>query len=391
MDYLLQVVGHKDKENHDSDASQTTAISDPLVRFCLVAGITIILTCVNWRGLALVGRVSILICIVAMSPFAILIVVGSFKVDPSRWFVLPDGDVDIRSVEDNTDGGFFPNLAYGGVLWRPFLNNLFWNLNSFDSGAAFVAELESTRSYVRAMVLTVPIVAAGYFLPLLVAIGSSDATQSEWTDGYLATVNAEVVGPWLGAWTVLAAGISNVGLFQAELSGDAFKLMGMADRGYLPKLFAERSPYGAPTYGLALGAAVIVAMGTSDVERLVELMNCNYGIVLLLEYAAFFKLRMSRPDLPRPYRIPLDTLGCAVLFFPTIVSTIFVMSLATYATYGFAIGSWMAGYGLYSLGQKRNHAPEPEETALTMPTWKPNSSRTKTTNYLQKYGSTIAE
>ena len=32
------------------------------------------------------------ICLVAMSPFVILVVVGSFKVDPARWFTLPVQD-----------------------------------------------------------------------------------------------------------------------------------------------------------------------------------------------------------------------------------------------------------------------------------------------------------
>ena len=79
------------------------------------------------------------------------------------------------------------------------------------------------------------LVAVCYFFPLLVAIGASPPTSEsrpgDWEDGYMAVVNAELVGPWLGAWTVMAAGISNIALFQAELSADAFQLMGMADRG----------------------------------------------------------------------------------------------------------------------------------------------------------------
>jgi amino acid transporter len=294
---------------------------------------------------------SVLICVVAMSPFLILVVIGSFKVDPSRWWGLPNADLDedtVTALGDDTSGGFFPDFSLGGVLWRPFLNNLFWNLNSFDSAGCLVAELESSASFVRAMMLGLILVVSCYFFPLLIAIGSSDSEQSDWTDGYLAAINTEVVGPWLGAWTVFAAGISNIGLFQAELSSDAFQLMGMADRGYLPKIFSQRSKHGTPTYGLAVGTAVIVAMGVSDLDQLIEMLNFNYGIALLFEYAAFFKLRVSRPDLERPYRIPLNTLGCAFFFFPTVASTLLVMSLATYTTYCFALGSWITGYLLFA-------------------------------------------
>ena len=341
LDYLLQVVG-KNNDSDDDDDDDDSEIITPVVRFSLLTSTIVLLAYVNWRGLALVGKMSVLICVAAMSPFVILVVVGSFKVDPSRWWTLPNADnIDTAATATAT-------ALSGGVLWRPFLNNLFWNLNSFDSAGCLVAELDSTASFVRAMMLGVSLVVSCYFFPLLVAIGSSDSEQSDWTDGYLAAINTEVVGPWLGAWTVFAAGISNIGLFQAELSSDAFQLMGMADRGYLPKIFRQRSKHGTPTYGLILGTVVIVAMGVSDLDRLIEMLNFNYGFALLMEYAAFFKLRVSHPNLERPYRIPLNTLGCAVVFFPTVVATMLVMSLATYATYYFALASWITGYLLYA-------------------------------------------
>jgi amino acid transporter len=334
LEYLLQVIGNKN--DSDGDGDDDSEIITPVVRFCLLTSTSILLAYVNWRGLALVGKMSVLICVAAMSPFVILVVVGSFKVDPSRWFTLPNADIETAAT-----------ALGGGILWRPFLNNLFWNLNSFDSAGCLVAELDSTASFIRAMMLGVILVVSCYFFPLLVAIGSSDSEQSDWTDGYLVAINTEVVGPWLGAWTVFAAGISNIGLFQAELSADAFQLMGMADRGYLPKIFRQRSKHGTPTYGLILGTAVIVAMGVSDLDRLIEMLNFNYGFSLLMEIAAFFKLRVSRPNLERPYRIPLNTLGCAFVFFPTVVATMLVMSLATNGTYYFALTSWITGYLLY--------------------------------------------
>lgn len=161
---------------------------------------------------------SVWIGLIAMSPFLVLIAAGSFQVDPKRWFELPNSD----------SGG----SILGGVLWRPFLNNLFWNLNSFDAAGSFAGEIENAGTmFPRAMRWSVILVAACYIFPLLVAIGASSSEREDWTDGYLAVVAGDVVGPWLGAWTVFAAAISNVALFQAELSADSYQLMGMADRG----------------------------------------------------------------------------------------------------------------------------------------------------------------
>jgi L-asparagine transporter-like permease len=146
------------------------------------------------------------------------------------------------------------------------------------------------------MSLAIVFVVAGYLLPLLVAIGATDSDPSDWVDGYLATAATEIGGEWLGAWVVFAAGVSNIALFQAELSADAFQLMGMAERGFVPKIFGARSRHGTPTYGILLGVIVIVAMGTFNLDKLIEMLNFNYAISLLMEYAAFIKLRVSKPN-----------------------------------------------------------------------------------------------
>jgi amino acid transporter len=336
LDYLLQVI------STDGDSM------DPVTRFVLLAGTSIALAYVNWLGLPVVGNMSIVICAVAMSPFLVLTVVGAFSVDTSRWFQGPIlNQTAIETVMDD-DGGIIPVTVVGGILLRPFLNNLFWNLNSFDAGASFAEDIDDPgRVLPKAMGYSIVMVVLGYLLPLLVALGASGSIQTDWVDGYLARVCSEIVGPWLGAWTVFAAGISNIALFQAELSADAFQLMGMAERGHLPKVFATRSRHGTPTFGILLGCAVIVLMGAANVDRLIEMLNFNYAISLLLEYAAFVQLRLKRPDLHRPFRIPLNTTCCVLALVPTFVFTFAVLALADYGTYIFAVLVNAAGLCLY--------------------------------------------
>jgi hypothetical protein len=47
-------------------------------------------------------------------------------------------------------------------------------------------------------------------------------------------------GVWLKWWIQAAAAMSNLGLFEAEMSGDAFQLLGMSEMGMLPSIFASR-------------------------------------------------------------------------------------------------------------------------------------------------------
>jgi amino acid transporter len=221
-------------------AFQMDVSMNPLGRWLALALCSCSLAYVNWLGLPLVGNMSMTICVVAMSPFVVLCVVGAFSVQPSRWFALPSPDATSFAVDDDETGGHWLSEAsssFSNVLWRPFLNNLFWNGNSFDACGSFGADVENPgETFPRALTRSVVMMALAYVLPLLVALGASEASQADWVDGYLARAASEIVGGWLGGWTVFAAAISNIGMFQAELSADAYQLMGMVSFLLLDRL-----------------------------------------------------------------------------------------------------------------------------------------------------------
>ena len=165
LDYLLSAM-HKGEDD-----------VDPVLRFCFLSTASILLGYINWKGLPLVGKMSTWICLVAMSPFLIMMIVGGPQVDPRRWLYTPDNRLNEAeaATDDDVGGGFFPAASSFGVLWRPFLNNLFWNLNSFDAAGSFAAEIDNSDvMFPRAMFWSVVLVASGYFFPLLIATGATD-------------------------------------------------------------------------------------------------------------------------------------------------------------------------------------------------------------------------
>jgi amino acid transporter len=327
LDYALQMIQVSDEDD-----------LHPVVRFLILASTCLVLTYLNYRGLDVVGDMSVTICILSMSPFIVFCLIGMFKVDPKRWLEMPDPAV--ASFDEANVNGWMSAVSLGGILWRPYLNNLFWNLNSFDSAACFAGEIANPgKAFPRAMFGGVILVMISYLLPLLIALGATTASQKDWVDGYLVNVVSEAAGPWLGAWVVFAAGISNLAMFMSEMSSDAFQILGLAERGYLPKCFARRSEYGTPTWGLVIGALVIMAMSVTDLSSLIEMLNFNYSISLVLEYCAFIQLRISSPELERPYRIPMNTFGCCLLIVPPIFFTIVIMMLASSVTYIYAAGT----------------------------------------------------
>ena len=311
--------------------SEYIGVRDNLLRFVFSGVISIVLAYINFQGLEIVGNLSILICIISMSPFVLLCIWGLPKLDTSRWMVMPEPGI---AMDDDEPSGFLPELTWLGVLWKPFINNLWWNLNSFDVGASFAGEVKDPeRVFPKAMFMSVAMVAASYILPLLAAIGAADSDQQDWNAGYFTTAATNIAGPWLGAWLIFAAAVSNIALFEAELSGDAYQLMGMADRGLIPKLFCKRSRYDTPTNGILLGTAVIIAMGVANFDQLVEMLNFAYSISMLLEFAAFIKLRITDADVERPFKLPFNTFGCILFVVPPTLICCFLLISASKMTY----------------------------------------------------------
>ncbi|CAB9502159.1 Probable polyamine transporter [Seminavis robusta] len=348
LDYLIKVLPEGAKEQEHLH---------PVYRFFLLAFLAVCLSYLNWRGLNLVGNMSIVICIVAMSPFVVMAILAADKIDPARWMVGPSLTAeDYKAISTyDLSGGFFPNATLGGVLLRPFLNNLFWNYNSFDSVGSLSEEVGDSpeRIIPRALSWTWFITIFGYLIPLLVAIGASESSQADWEDGYLAQVAHDVVGPWLADWMVFAAFLSNLALFQAELSSDAFSLYGMANKGMLPSALGVRSRHGTPTSAIVFCTIIIIIFSVAHLDQLVEMLNFNYAISLLMEYAAFIKLRIYHPDLPRPYRVPLSTRWCIFFMIPTVGATLMVMAVASYMTLLVGFFSVLLASALYIIFGKQ--------------------------------------
>eukprot|EP01082_Thalassiosira_pseudonana_P005981 g5539.t1_g5540.t1 g5539_g5540 MERGED: g5539.t1 contig2:736799-741536(+) len=324
-------------------------------RFGLIASITICLSLLNYKGLEIVGKASLVVCIIAMSPFVLMTIIGAPQVVPSRWFQMPERPEDGTELFDDafqTSPGPLPLFSLAGILWRPYLNNLFWNLNSFDGAASFAGETTCVKTtYPKGIFIGLIMCIVCYLVPLMVAVGATDYAQEDWVNGHLAVVAVDIGGNWLGAWTIFAAGISNLALFEAKMSSDAFQLMGMAERGYLPKIFAKRSKFGTPTTGIIVGTTVILSLGTAEFGQLLELLNCVYALSLLMEYAAFVKLRLYHKDMQRPYRIPIPDWAAVLIALPPTIGILVIFAISNWHVYIFSACAIALGLVLHKIGE----------------------------------------
>ncbi|KAL3843864.1 hypothetical protein ACJIZ3_001267 [Penstemon smallii] len=297
-----------------------------IARIPALIGITFSLTYLNYRGLHIVGFSAVLLACFSLFPFVVMAVLSIPRIKPRRWVV-----VDYRKVN-----------------WRGYFNSLFWNLNYWDNASTLAGEIENpSRTFPKALLGAVVLVVCSYLIPLLAGTGAVETDPSDWSDGYFAQIGMLIGGSWLKWWIQAAAALSNMGLFEAEMSSDAFQLLGMSEIGMLPSIFASRSKYGTPTFSILCSATGVIFLSWLSFQEILEFLNFLYAIGMLFEFAAFIKLRINKPELHRPYKIPLKTFGATMLCLPPVLLLILVMCLASLKTFlvsGFVI---LLGFILY--------------------------------------------
>lgn len=88
----------------------------------------------------------------------------------------------------------------------------------------------------------------------------------------------------------------------SESCAACVQVLGMSERGYLPASFARRSRFGTPAVGILLSSIGIFTMLSFSFLEIIEMLNVVYSMGELLEFAAYVWLRVSRPDLKRPFK-----------------------------------------------------------------------------------------
>jgi len=238
---------------------------------------------------------------------------------------------------------------------------MFWNLNYWDSVSSLGGEIGEVKSVLpRALLTAVFLVCIGYLVPLLLGVGILGS--SDWPEGFFGFLGKKVSGVWLEGWITLAAVASQMGLFTAELSSDTYLLLGLAERGMLPKVLANKSKYGTPTLALLLSCSGVTFMLiTSNFESTVEMLNIVYCFAELLEFCALIRLRISCPDYPRPFKIPLSVPSLILMLVPSSLFAIGII-IAPFFTrdwlmVGFTVACLIIGVALYhSFEYARNNS-----------------------------------
>jgi len=254
---------------------------------------------INYRGLDVVSSLGLALLVFILAPFFLMVIIGAPDVNMDNWLV-----------------GMRTPPKFGSQELLSLFNVLFWNLNNWDAISTIAGEVANPRKVIpRAMIVSLFLTTIAYVLPLAVGSGLTDpdADWTKWQPGYFQIMAQSIAGSWLSLWILLASGVSTIGQFQALVSSCAYQLEGMAELGWLPRVFASVSVHDTPIVGL--GIAIIIAIGMIPFEfiDILQYLNVVYACAQTLEFSAFLNLRYHYSDVPRPFKIPLGFFGCVML------------------------------------------------------------------------------
>ncbi|KAG0490916.1 hypothetical protein HPP92_007779 [Vanilla planifolia] len=296
----------------DYVARAIPAISSGAPRVGAVAVTTVLLSFLNYTGLSVVGYTAMALCAASLLPFFAMAGAALPHIRPHRW------------------GGIASHRN-----WRLYFNTLFWNLNFWDNASTVAGEVDRPqRTFPRALLASGVLTSLAYLVPLLAGTGALDEPFSAWDDGFYADAAGMIAGRWLKYWIEVGAVLSAIGLYEAQLSSAAFQLLGMADVGFLPKIFALRSKwFNTPWIGIVTSSVISLAISFLSLDDIINSANFLYSLGMLLEIASFLWLRRREPSLNRPFRVPMRMPGLIVMCLVPSAFLIYVMTLATWKVF----------------------------------------------------------
>ena len=289
-----------------------------LVSVALIA----LLTWVNVRGIQMVGQVATVLEIFIFIPVMTMIILAlaHWRFNPFHPWVVP---------HQATFKIFGVGLALG-----------LWLYSGYEQLSTVAEEVETPqRAYPRALALVVPLSIAAYFLPTLAGLGSA-GNWERWHTGFFSDAARMIGGSGLGTWMTLAAMIGNVALLNSTILTTTRMPFAMAEDGYLPNLLTQKhTRYGTPWLAIVSSAVIYALLAWQSLGQLISVYIWLRSATTVLTVLSAWKLRRSKPDLPRSFVVPGGRVGLFyVVAAPILMALVALLGADRFATIGGVVG-----------------------------------------------------
>src|SRR5579885_862482 len=298
----------------------------------------------NLAGIRPVGDASIGLAVGLLLPFVAMVAIGFNRILHFQTPAVPlwTGD---------------PLGALGAGL-----TVIIWNFSGWENLSVVAAEVEDPRrNYLRAVAITLPLVAAAYVLPLMVSLSGSDGAN--WREGWFSEVGLRLGGPILGKAIAVGGGAMSFAVFQAAMLWVSRMPYVLAREGYLPPALREIwAVTETPRKSIIWCCIVFTLLIPIGFLALVVLDVFFYMAALALEMISMVRLRRLAPDRRGLFVVGGGTTGLMVTVAMPLMTWLATFGLAMSAGDGkrdFAIAIILAAgvWPAYLLARRRWGGP----------------------------------
>ena len=208
-----------------------------------------------------------------------------------------------------------------------------WFYAGYEQVSSVAEEVDDPqRNYPKALAWVVPLSMATYFLPTACSLAALGNWQ-EWGTGYFSQAALLIGGPVLGFTITTAAAVMSLSILNSTVLTTTRMPSAMAEDGYLTPVLARTHPrFGTPWIAILLSAAIYCLLARFDVKQLISVYIWLRIATSILTVLSVWRLRQTRPELPRAFRIPWGRTGLIyAVFAPLAMSAIAMMASDKFA------------------------------------------------------------
>ena len=276
--------------------------------YLISVSLIVVITYINVRGIQMVGRVATVLTIIIFLPVIAMCIaaIPKFHHNPFSPLIPPHQPV-------------FQVFGIGLALGL-------WLYAGYEQLSSVAEEVENPqRNYPLALAIVVPLSIATYVLPTFLALGALNNWQ-EWHTRYFSDAAQLIGGRWLGLSMTLAGAVMMVSILNATVLTSTRMPFAMAEDGYMSEVLTRRHPrFGTPWIAIIFSATIYALLAWKSLTQLISVYVWLRIATSILTVLSAWKLRRSRPDLPRPFRIPWGRKGLVYAVLAPILMSVFAL------------------------------------------------------------------
>jgi len=315
------------------------------------AFIVLAMSAICYVGMRETAGVNTFMVSLKVAIIVIFIVAGLAYINTDNWHPY---------IPPNT--GTFGHFGWSGVLQGAAI--IFFSYVGFDTASTTALEARNPQRDLPLGIIGALLISAVLYVAMATVItGMVSYTKLDVDAPVAIALDAHPQLAWLGVFVKVGAIVGMTSVVLGSLLGQPRILLAMADDGLLPQFMARCHPKFKTPHVATVITGVVFALiaGLFPLDILADLISIGILLAFAVVCIGVLVMRKTRPDVPRPFRVPWARFTCVLGAVVCAGMTYFLQNgtwvrLVMWTAVGFAI------YFFYGFKNSRLRKREPAAT-----------------------------